>query len=230
MVVVMTAAATLAVFVIVMMTAAAALAVFVVVVMTAAATLAMFVVVVAATFAAVFAATAAAFTAHHVDETLYFFVCSVALRYYLAFEVQVLAGQWMIEVNDYGAFFHFKHKALEMVAVGVHQRQHSTGINHVFVETAVHAERFLGQFEHMLFFVGAVSLVLFENKVECVALFQTFKLCLEGFERHAHACYKLKGMFYRSFLNQFVNALLVVGKEFVCYCNILVWSLFHTVL
>lgn len=103
-------------------------------VLAAAFTFAMF--VLAATFAfAVFVvmATASAFTtafavaaavaAFVVDERLNFLVSGIAHSYNLAFEVEVLAGERVVEVDDDGVVFELEHKALKAHAVGINQGQ-----------------------------------------------------------------------------------------------------------
>lgn len=212
-----------------------ATATFSVFVLAAAFAFAMF--VLAATFAfAVFVvmatatafAVAAAVAAFVVDERLNFLVSGIAHGYNLALEVEVLAGERVVEVDDDGVVFELKHKALKAHAVCINQRQYGTGVNHVLVEAAVDGKCLLWQFDDVVLLVGAISLVNFQHKVESFAFGQGQYLVFKRVECNAKARDKLEGVLDGSLLDQFVNAFVVVGVQFVCYCYILVRCLlFH---
>lgn len=216
-----------------------ATATFSVFVLAAAFTFAMF--VLAATFAfAVFVvmATASAFTtafavaaavaAFVVDERLNFLVSGIAHGYNLALEVEILAGERVVEVDDDGVVFELEHKALKAHAVGINQGQYGAGVNHVLVEAAVDGKCLLGQFDDVVLLVRAISLDNFQHKVESFAFGQGQYFAFKRVECNAKARDKLEGVFDGSLLNQFVNAFVVVGVQFVCYCYILVRCLlFH---
>lgn len=86
-----------------------------------AATFAFAVFVVMATASAFAVATAVA--AFVVDERLNFLVSGIAHGYNLALEVEVFAGERVVEVDDDGVVFELKHKALKAHAVGINQGQ-----------------------------------------------------------------------------------------------------------
>lgn len=180
------------------------------------------VMVVVAVVAATVAAAAATLAAHHVEHALYLFCRSLACRDYFAAKVKGLAGKGMVEVNRNGVFLHFCHEALETVAVGIDEGQHGTGINALFIETAVDAEHAFVEFHHVLLHVRAVSLLDREREVKLVAGGEAAHFFLKGIERKAHAGDELEGVVFRGFLYEFVNAFGVVGKEFVCHGDILV--------
>lgn len=180
------------------------------------------VMVVVAVVAATVAAAAATLAAHHVEHALYLFSRSLACRDYFAAKVQGLAGKGMVEVNRNGVFLHLGHQTLETVAVGIDEGQHGTGINALFVETAVDAEHAFVEFHHVLLHVRAVSLLNREREVKLIAGGEAAHFFLKGIERKAHAGDELEGVVFRGFLYKFVNAFGVVGKEFVCHGDILV--------
>ena len=100
------ATATFAVFV---LAAAFAFSVF----MLAAAAFAVFVVMATASAFTTAFAVAAAVAAFVVDERLNFLVSGIAHGYNLALEVEILAGERVVEVDDNGVVFELKHKALK---------------------------------------------------------------------------------------------------------------------
>lgn len=181
----------------------------------------------ATTFATAFAV-AAAVAAFVVDKRLNFLVSGIAHGYNLPLEVEILAGERVVEVDDNGVVFELKHKSLKAHAVGINQRQYGTGVNHVLVEAAVDGESLLGQFDDVVLLVGAISLVNFQHKVESFAFGQGQYIVFKRVECNAKARDKLEGVFDGSLLYQFVNTFVVVGVKFVCYCYILVRCLlFH---
>ena len=200
------------------MAAAAAVAVALMLVMA----MAFAVMVVVAVVAATLAAAAATLAAHHVEHALYLFSGGLACRDYFAAKVQGLAGKGMVEVNRNGVFLHLGHEALETVAVGIDEGQHGTGINALFIETAVDAEHAFIEIHHVLLHVRTVSLLNRKREVELVAGGEAAHFFLKGIERKAHAGDELEGVVFRGFLYKFVNAFGVVGKEFVCHGDILV--------
>lgn len=194
----------------------------------AAAAFAVFVVMATATTFATAFAVAAAVAAFVVDERLNFLVSGIAHGYNLALEVEVLAGERVVEVDDDGVVFELEHKALKAHAVGINQGQYGAGVNHVLVEAAVDGKCFLGQFDDVVLLVWAISLVNFQHKVESFAFGQGQYFAFKRVECNAKARDKLEGVLDGSLLNQFVNAFVVVGVQFVCYCYILVRCLlFH---
>ena len=180
------------------------------------------VMVVVAVVAATVAAAAATLAAHHVEHALYLFCRSLACRDYFAAKVQGLAGKGMVEVNRNGVFLHLGHQTLETVSVGIDEGQHGTGIDALFIETAVDAEHAFVEFHHVLLHVRAVSLLNREREVELIAGGEAAHFFLKGIERKAHAGDELEGVVFRGFLYKFVNAFGVVGKKFVCHGDILV--------
>lgn len=180
------------------------------------------VMVVVAVVAAALAAAAATLAAHHVEHALNLFSGGLACRHHFAAKVQGLAGKGMVEVNRNGVFLHLGHQALETVAVGIDEGQHGTGIDALFIETAVDAEHAFVEFHHVLLHVRAVSLLNREREVELIAGGEAAHFFLKGIERKAHAGDELEGVVFRGFLYKFVNAFGVVGKEFVCHGDILV--------
>lgn len=200
------------------MAAAAAVAVAFMLVVT----MAFAVMVVVAVVAAALAAAAATLAAHHVEHALNLFCRSLACRDYFAAKVQGLAGKGMVEVNRNGVFLHLGHQTLETVAVGIDEGQHGTGIDALFIETAVNAEHAFIEFHHVLLHVRAVSLLNREREVELIAGGEAAHFFLKGIERETHAGDELEGVVFRGFLYKFVNAFGVVGKKFVCHGDILV--------
>ena len=180
------------------------------------------VMVVVTVVAATVAAAAATLAAHHVEHALNLFSGGLACRHHFAAKVQGLAGKGMVEVYRNGVFLHLGHQTLETVAVGIDQRQHGTGIDALFIETAVNAEHAFIEFHHVLLHVRAVSLLDREREVELVAGGKAAHFLLKGIERETHAGDELEGVVFRGFLYKFVNAFGVVGKEFVCHGDILV--------
>ena len=220
-----TAAATFAVTVTMTLAMTAAAATFAVAVTV---TLAMTTAATAFAFAAtVLAATAAALAAHHVNQSLDFIVSSVAHHHHFALEVQILASQRMVQVNDHRVVLHLKHQALKAVAIAVNERKHGTGVNHFLVEVTVDAENLFVEFKHMFLLVRAVSIVNLQHEVESLASFQFVYFCFKSIKRHTHTGDKLERVFSRSFFYEFVNTFFVIGVQFVSHRNILVWSLFH---
>ena len=183
----------------------------------------------AAAFAAIVATAAAALAAHHVDQTLYFRIGSIAHLHHVSLEMQVLTGQRVIQVNNHFVGLYFEHNALKTITVAVHQGQHGTGIYHIFVKMSVHAEHLFVKLYHVFIHVRAVSIVYFQLKVKSIAGSQCADFLFKRVERHTHAGDKLERMLSRSFLYQFVNTFFVVAIEFVCHGDILVGSLFHCV-
>lgn len=180
------------------------------------------VMVVVAVVAATLAAAAATLAAHHVEHALNLFSGGLACRHHFAAKVQGLAGKGMVEVYRNGVFLHLGHQTLETVAVGIDEGQHGTGINALFIETAVNAEHAFIEFHHVLLHVRAVSLLNREREVELIAGGEAAHFLLKGIERETHAGDELEGVVFRGFLYKFVNAFGVVGKEFVCHGDILV--------
>lgn len=180
------------------------------------------VMVVVAVVAATLAAAAATLAAHHVKHALYLFSGGLACRDYFAAKVQGLAGKGMVEVYRNGVFLHLGHQTLETVSVGIDEGQHGTGIDALFIETAVNTEHAFIEFHHVLLHVRAVSLLDREREVELVAGGEAAHFFLKGIERETHAGDELEGVVFRGFLYKFVNAFGVVGKEFVCHGDILV--------
>lgn len=180
------------------------------------------VMVVVAVVAATLAAAAATLAAHHVKHALYLFSGGLACRDYFAAKVQGLAGKGMVEVYRNGVFLHLGHQTLETVSVGIDEGQHGTGIDALFIETAVDAEHAFVEFHHVLLHVRAVCLLDREREVELVAGGEAAHFFLKGIERETHAGDELEGVVFRGFLYKFVNAFGVVGKEFVCHGDILV--------
>ena len=180
------------------------------------------VMVVVAVVAAALAAAAATLAAHHIEHAPYRFSRSPPCRDYFAAKVQGLAGKGMVEVYRHSAFLHFCHEALETVAVGIDEGQHSAGIDALFVETSVDAEHAFIEFHHVLLHVRAVSLLDREREVKLVAGGEAAHFLLKGIERETHAGDELEGVVFRGFLYEFVNAFGVVGTEFVCHGDILV--------
>lgn len=177
--------------------------------------------------ATVLAATAAALAAHHVNQSLDFIVSSVAHHHHFALEVQILASQRMVQVNDHRVVLHLKHQALKAVAIAVNERKHGTGVNHFLVEVTVDAENLFVEFKHMFLLVRAVSIVNLQHEVESLASLQFVYFCFKSIKRHTHTGDKLERVFSRSFFYEFVNTFFVIGVQFVSHRNILVWSLFH---
>lgn len=89
----------------------------------AAAAFAVFVVMTTASAFTTAFAVAAAVAAFVVDERLNFLVSGIAHGYNLALEVEVLAGERVVEVDDDGVVFELEHKALKAHAVGINQGQ-----------------------------------------------------------------------------------------------------------
>ena len=198
----------------------AATAVFIVVV-------AAFAFVLVASAAAVIATTAASLAAEHVQRALNFVVGGGALRHHPTAEVQVFAGERVVEVDDHCTLFHLKHQALKAVAVGVDEWQHGAGVDGVLVEAVVDAEEFLVEFHHVFLHIGTVGFVNGQGEVESLALGQGRNFGLETVEGHAEAGDELEGVLLGSLLHQFVNAFFVVGEEFVCHGDIPVGHIFH---
>ena len=180
------------------------------------------VMVVVAVVAATLAAAAATLAAHHVKHALYLFIGGLSCRDYFAAKVQGLTGKGMVEVYRNGVFLHLGHQTLETVSVGIDEGQHGTGIDALFIETAVDAEHAFVEFHHVLLHVRAVCLLDREREVELVAGGEAAHFFLKGIERETHAGDELEGVVFRGFLYKFVNAFGVVGKEFVCHGDILV--------
>ena len=109
------------VLVMMMVATASSLAVMV---MMSAATFAVFVVLVS-----VVATTVAAFARHHVDKTLHFFGCSFACCDYLSHIVQVVPGEWVIEIQFNSVVSNFQYEAFKAQPVFVDQGKNGTGIN-----------------------------------------------------------------------------------------------------
>ena len=136
------------------------------------------------------------------------------------------AGKRVVEVNDHFVFLDIRDEALETVAVGIHQRNDVAGIDGVFVKFSVDAEDSLVEFDDVFLNVWAVCLVNREREVEIVTFVQCGDVAFKSVEGYTKSRDKLEGVFYRSFLHEFVDALFVVGVEFVCNADVLVW-LFH---
>ena len=212
----MTATAT-AVAVLVFVATAAAFAVLVV--MTTAAAFA------AAAFATIVATATAAFAAKHIDISLNLSVCGRARLEHFAAEMEVAAGQEMVEVNDHGLFVHLHNDTVEAIAVGVGQRDDIARIDVFLVETAVDGEHLLVEFDDVLLHIGAVRRVHAEIEIKFVAFGEGHNVAFEGFEHGAKAADKLERMLGGRLLNEFMNALGIVGIEFVGKGDVLV--LFH---
>ena len=208
------------------MATAAAVAVLVLVA-TAAAVAVLVVMASAAAFAATAIATivataAAAFAAKHIDISLYLGVGGGARLEHFAAEMEVAASQEMVEVNDYGLLFHLHDDAVKAIAIGVGQGNDIARVDILFVEASVNGEHLFIEFDDVLLHIGAVRLVHTEIEVKLIALGQGDDVAFEGFEHGAKAGDKLEGVFGGSFLNEFVNALGVVGIEFVGKGDVLV--------
>jgi hypothetical protein len=86
------------------------------------------------------AATAAAFARHHIDKGCNFSVSSFARRNYAALEVEFLACERVVKVDDYYFFLHFQNKTLEAIAVGIYEGDNGTFVNNIVLEASVEHE------------------------------------------------------------------------------------------
>ena len=199
------------------MSAAAALVAVVAFAVSAAAAL-----VAMASAAASLAVAAAVAAAHAVNEALHLVVGGFARGDNLAFKVERLACERVVEVDSHFVVAHLDDESLKTVAVGIDKRDDVARVDIVFVEAAVHAEYVAVELYDMLVDVGAVGFVDGEGEIERLAFGQGGHALLKRFEGDAHACDKLEGMFLRGPLHQLVDAFGVVGVEVVCHCDVLV--------
>ena len=132
-----------------------------------------FVVVVAASVAArVAALVASASAADMIDEVLNLLVGGLAVLHDVAFEVQFLVGQRMVEVDFHFFFVYFEHFAKKALAVLVLKGKQGVNENVLVVEVAVDAEHVALQVHDALGLHLAVGLFNGECEVEFVAFLQ----------------------------------------------------------
>ena len=88
--------------------------------------------VMVAALATIMASATASFATHVIEQTLYFLVRCLAVFYDMAFEIQVFACQWMVQVNSYVIFSYFKNLSKESLSFLVLQRQDGA-FEHIFM-------------------------------------------------------------------------------------------------
>ena len=175
-----------------------------------------------AAIATIVATTATAFAAKHIDIPLYLCIGGRARLEDFAAEMEVAASKEVVEVNHNGLLLHLNDDAVKAIAIGVGQGNDIARVDILFVEASVNGEHLFIEFDDVLLHIGAVRLVHTEIEVKLIALGQGDDVAFEGFEHGAKAGDKLEGVFGGSFLNEFVNALGVVGIEFVGKGDVLV--------
>jgi hypothetical protein len=181
----------------------------------------------ATTFAIAFAATATtatAFARHHLDEAGNFGISGFAGRNYAALEVEFLACERVVKVDDYYFFLHFQNKALETIAVGIYEGNYGAFENNVLLETTVEHEGRLGKLDNVFLLVGTVSFVHAEREIKLITCVEVLELCFKCFKRHAEFGDKLEGMLHGSLFYEFVNTFSVICVKAVSHCNVLVHS------
>ena len=209
-------------FVVVMMSAAATF--FVVVMMSAAAT---FFVVAAASATIIAAASAATLAGEHSERAFNFGIGGITFGDHFTNEVEVFAGKTFVEVNDHHFLFHLDNESDKTVSVGIDQRKFCAGIDHLIVKVTVHAENVFGQFDHMRFIVGTVSLILRQDEIKRFAFSHLVNVFLESVKCDAQTGDKLIGVFLRSTFDQFVHSFFIVGVETICHSDIFMSHIFH---
>ena len=82
-------------------------------------------------------------TARHVShQVFYLFGCSLAVFQYGAFESEILASQWVVQVNFHFLFAYFYDTSVETLTFFVLQGNDSVFIDMLVVEMSVDAEHF----------------------------------------------------------------------------------------
>lgn len=168
-------------------------------------------VVVAAT-----ASTAATFAAQHVEGTLQFFVCSGAVFYNEARELQRLASQRVVQVNAHALCAYFEDGALEIVAVFVHQGNDVARKDVFGIKLTVNAEHVAVEVHNVLLVIRAVGLFGREREAELSLRGEVAHARFEGIEGNAYARDKLEGLrrrgaFYQTFCAVSFNREKAVG-------------------
>ena len=171
----------------------------------------------AAVATAVLAATAAtllAFAAHQFGHVSHFLGCCFTALQNLAAEVELLACQWVVEVDLHLVVSDGENKTQEAVAVLVLQRKDGTDFHVLSVKLAIDCEDILVKFDDALLDTLAVCLVRCQLEVELLALGAFQDLLLKSWEGSAHAADEDERTLILSLLNQYLVAVLSV-------CNVI---------
>ena len=114
-------------------------------------------VVTLALVAVTMAAFALVVTGHFLGQSAHLLQRGIVRHEHTAAEMEVLAGQGMVQVHHHLVFLHFLHHGVELGAVFVGQRYHVARKNVGLVELAVHNEKTLVERYHVLIDIVTVS-------------------------------------------------------------------------
>ena len=163
-----------------------------------------------------------------VDDGLYLLVCSLSCLNDRAYEVQILAGQRVVEVYCHLVVADFQHLAEETLSVLVLQRNDGILVYIVGVELAVDAEHLLVGVQHAFCLMLSVCLLLSEREVEVVLLLvvESHDGVLEVVESQSESAQELEWLFCCCLFYHCLCAVLICIK-LVSYGEIHVFLIFH---
>ena len=163
------------------------------------------------------------------DESLYLVVCCFACLQHLSLESQVFPCQWVVEVHLHFLVVDVEHLAEEVVAVFVLKRYDGSFEDMLVVEVVVDGENAAVDINDVRRVVGAIALLLRERELEVVSFAKVFHRLFKGVESHSESSQEAERALLCSLLSQFLFPVLL-GVEFVCQYDVLVFDFVHSVM
>ena len=118
-------------------------------------------------------------------------------------KVKFLAGQVVVEIHLDAVVADFDHLARDHAAGLVHHRDHPSDDEQLFLDLAVDFEDMLGQIDHSLCVIDAVSLFRAEYEFEGVADRLSQQVFLKFGQQIAESVDELEGLFCRGLVFHF---------------------------
>lgn len=171
--------------------------------------------------ATVAATTATAFAGNHFQDALNLVIRGFAALNDFALEVQFLACQGVVEVDDDVLLADTLDEAVETLALGILQGHDSSLVDVFAVNLAVNLKDAARHLLHKVGVVLAVALLDGEGEVERVARIQGDDLCLEGVERNTQSRNEHVGIFSGCRLDA-LSLTTLDGSQLIGYSDVFV--------